>query len=336
MVDVQEYINREAPDIEARKLGLMDTAKALAEQKLTLPQYQLAGFTTPEQDAFLKAQQGIGGYVPYINLAGQGIQAGAAGVAQGQAGIAQGQAATQAAQNLLGGISGAPTQTQLDPYLNPFQQQVIDQTMQELDRRGATAEQNLAGQAQQAGAFGGSRFGVQGAELQRGLQDARGEALTQLNQQNYAQAMQGFQNQMERQRLAGMGIGALGQQYGGFGGQLAGMGTQLAGFGQQYAGLGAQAQAQAGQDVQSLLGIGGMQRQREQQTLDMQRQNALQAMYEPYQRLGFYGDILSQAPTSQQVISTATAPNVSPWQQAIGTGIGAMAGIAGARRMGVI
>ena len=308
MVDVQEYINREAPDIEARKLGLMDTAKALAEQKLTLPQYQLAGFQTPEQEAFIKAQQGIGGYAPYINLAGQGI--------------AQGQASTLAAQNLLGGITGAPTTTQLQPYLNPFQQQVIDQTMQELDKRGATAEQNLAGQAQQAGAFGGSRFGVQGAELQRGLQDARAQALTQLNTQNYGQALQGYQNQMERQRLAGLGIGALGQQQAGFGGQ--------------YAGLGAQEQAMAGQDIQSLLGIGGMQRQREQQILDMQRQNALQAMYEPYQRLGFYGDILAQAPTSQQVISTATAPNVSPWQQAIGTGIGALAGIAGARRMGVI
>jgi hypothetical protein len=308
MVDVQEYINREAPDIEARKLGLMDTAKALAEQKLTLPQYQLAGFQTPEQDAFLKAQQGIGGYAPYINLAGQGI--------------AQGQASTLAAQNLLGGITGAPTTTQLQPYLNPFQQQVIDQTMQELDKRGATAEQNLAGQAQQAGAFGGSRFGVQGAELQRGLQDARAQALTQLNTQNYGQALQGYQNQMERQRLAGLGIGALGQQQAGFGGQ--------------YAGLGAQEQAMAGQDIQSLLGIGGMQRQREQQILDMQRQNALQAMYEPYQRLGFYGDILAQAPTSQQVISTATAPNVSPWQQAIGTGIGALAGIAGARRLGVV
>ena len=127
---------------------------------------------------------------------------------------------------------------------------------------------------------------------------------------------------MERQRLAGLGIGALG--------------AQQAGFGGQYAGLGAQEQAMAGQDIQSLLGIGGMQRQREQQILAMQRQNALQAMYEPYQRLGFYGDILAQAPTSQQVIPTATAPSVSPWQQAIGTGVGALAGIAGARRMGVI
>jgi len=308
MVTTSEYINREAPDIEARKLGLMDSAKALAEQRLTLPQYQLAGFTQAEQDAFLKAQQGIGGYAPYLNLAGQGI--------------AQGQAATQQAQSLLGGVTGAPTQAQLDPYLNPFQQQVIDQTMQELDRRGATAQQDLAGQAQQAGAFGGSRFGVQGAELGRGLQDARAQALTQLNQQNYGQAMQGYQNQMERQRLAGLGIGALG--------------AQQAGFGGQYADLGAQAQGMAGQDIQSLLGIGGMQRQREQQIFDMQRQNALQAMYEPYQRLGFYGDILAQAPTSQQVIPTATAPSVSPWQQAIGTGVGALAGIAGARRMGVI
>ena len=305
---VEEYINREAPDIEARKLGLMDSAKALAEQRLTLPQYQLAGFTQAEQDAFLKAQQGIGGYAPWLNLAGQGI--------------AQGQASTLAAQNLLGGVTGAPTQAQLDPYLNPFQQQVIDQTMQELDRRGATAQQDLAGQAQQAGAFGGSRFGVQGAELGRGLQDARAQALTQLNQQNYGQAMQGYQNQMERQRLAGLGIGALG--------------AQQAGFGGQYAGLGAQAQGMAGQDIQALLGIGGMQRQQEQQLLDMQRQNALQAMYEPYQRLGFYGDILAQAPSSQQVIPTATAPNVSPWQQAIGTGVGALAGIGGARRMGVI
>jgi len=308
MVTTSEYINREAPDIEARKLGLMDSAKALAEQRLTLPQYQLAGFTQAEQDAFLKAQQGIGGYAPYLNLAGQGI--------------AQGQAATQQAQSLLGGVTGAPTQAQLDPYLNPFQQQVIDQTMQELDRRGATAQQDLAGQAQQAGAFGGSRFGVQGAELGRGLQDARAQALTQLNQQNYGQAMQGYQNQMERQRLAGLGIGALG--------------AQQAGFGGQYADLGAQAQGMAGQDIQSLLGIGGMQRQREQQIFDMQRQNALQAMYEPYQRLGFYGDILAQAPTSQQVIPTATAPSVSPWQQAIGTGVGALAGIAGARRMGVV
>ena len=41
-------IQREAPDIEARKLGLIDTAKALTEKGYTLPDYVLAGLT-PEQ-----------------------------------------------------------------------------------------------------------------------------------------------------------------------------------------------------------------------------------------------------------------------------------------------
>ena len=33
-MSVTEYINREAPDIEARKLGLIDTAKALTEKAI--------------------------------------------------------------------------------------------------------------------------------------------------------------------------------------------------------------------------------------------------------------------------------------------------------------
>ena len=36
---VEEYINREAPDIEARKLGLIDSAKALTENEYVLPDY---------------------------------------------------------------------------------------------------------------------------------------------------------------------------------------------------------------------------------------------------------------------------------------------------------
>jgi hypothetical protein len=48
MVTTTEYLQREAPDIEARRLGLIDTAKALADQPLTLPAQQVAGLT-PEQ-----------------------------------------------------------------------------------------------------------------------------------------------------------------------------------------------------------------------------------------------------------------------------------------------
>ena len=58
--------------------------------------------------------------------------------------------------------------------------------------------------------FGGSRYGVQQAELGGQQQDARAQALATLNAQNYGQAMQGYQGEMERQRMAGLGIGALG------------------------------------------------------------------------------------------------------------------------------
>ena len=291
---VQEYITREAPDIEARKLGLIDTAKALTEQGYTLPDFQQAQFSLPQQLAFANALQGIGAYQPFLQ---------------------QATAATQQGQNLLAGIAQAPTAAQIASYSNPFQQQVIDATMAELDKRGAQASGQLAGQAVQGGVFGGSRYGVQQAELSKNLQDARAQALATLNQQNYQQALQGAQNQLERQRLAGLGIGALGAQ-----------------FGQ----LGAQAQSLGAQDVNQLLGIGGLQQQFAQQGLDIARQNQLQQILQPYQQLGFYGDILQGAPSSAQMINTAQSPGISPLQAGIGTGIGALSGLAGLKKLGVI
>tara|TARA_Y100001937_G_scaffold79917_1_gene108309 strand:- start:5511 stop:6389 length:879 start_codon:yes stop_codon:yes gene_type:complete len=291
---VQEYIQREAPDIEARKLGLIDTAKALTEQGYTLPDFQQAQFTYPQQLAFANALQGIGAYQPFLD---------------------QARTATEQGQNLLAGIAQAPTAAQIASYSNPFQQQVIDATMAELDKAGAQASGQLAGQAVQGGVFGGSRYGVQQAELSKNLQDARAQALATLNQQNYQQALQGAQNQLERQRLAGLGIASLGGQF---------------------AQLGSQAQALGGQDVQNLLGIGGLQQQFAQQGLDIARQNQLQQILQPYQQLGFYGDILQGAPSSAQMINTAQSPGISPLQAGIGTGIGALSGLAGLKKLGVI
>tara|TARA_R100001460_G_C3552628_1_gene175254 strand:+ start:383 stop:1261 length:879 start_codon:yes stop_codon:yes gene_type:complete len=291
---VQEYVQREAPDIEARKLGLIDTAKALTEQGYTLPDLQQAQFSFPQQLAFANALQGIGAYQPYLQ---------------------QAQAATQQGQDLLAGIAQAPTAAQIESYSNPFQQQVIDATMAQLNKQAAQQQNQLAGDAVQGGVFGGSRYGVQQAELSGAQQQAQAQALAGLNAQNYSQALQGAQNQLERQRLAGLGIGALGGQY---------------------AQLGSQAQAMGGQDVQNLLGIGGLQQQFGQQSLDIARQNQLQKIMQPYQQLGFYGDILQGAPSSAQMINTAQNAGVSPLQAGIGTGIGALAGLGGLKKLGVI
>jgi len=293
-MSVQEYINREAPDIEARKLGLIDTAKALTEQGYTLPDYVLAGLTPEQLQAIQLQSQGIGSYAPYLTTAKDALTQG---------------------QNILSGITGAPTQTQLDAYMNPFQQSVIDATMAELDKQGAKAKASLAGQATLAGAFGGSRYGIAESELAENLQDARARALAQLNLQNFSQAQTGVQNQLERERLAGLGIASLAPQF---------------------SSLGAQEQALSAQDVSNLLGIGGFQQQFNQQQADIARQNQLQQIMAPYQQLSYYGDILQGAPSSAQVLSTSQTPPVSPLQSAIGTGIGAISGIAGLKKLGVV
>jgi len=308
MSEVQEYINREAADIEARKLGLMDSAKALIESGYEIPDYILADLTQDQKDALTLAQQGIGAYKPFLTQAEQAVQ--------------QGLGTTGYAASQLAGIGGAPTQAELDAYMNPFQQSVIDATMSELDKQGALAQQNLATQAQQAGAFGGSRFGVQEAELGGNLQDARARALAQLNMQNFGQAQAGVQNQLERERLAALGIGALGQQQAQLGSGLASLGAQTQGLAQQ--------------DVSNLLNIGGMQQQFAQQQEDVRRRNLLEDRMQPYQQLGFLSDIYQGAPTSSQVMSVGGAgTGASPLQQAIGTGVGMLAGIGGLKKLGV-
>ena len=68
----ETQIIREAPEIEAYKLGLLQDAKLLADKGITLPTQQVAGFTGLQDLAFKAAQQagGIGGYQPYLTQAG--------------------------------------------------------------------------------------------------------------------------------------------------------------------------------------------------------------------------------------------------------------------------
>jgi hypothetical protein len=222
---IQEQIIREAPEIEAIKLGLLQDAKGLAGIPLTLPPQQVAGLSGLQQQAFTGAEQegGIGGYQPFLGTGQATLGTGLGTLGTAFAPVSQAQTAAQGMQGLF-----APSD--LSPYTNPFQQQVIDETMAELNRQGQLQQNQLAANAVGAGAFGGSRFGVQEAELGRNLQDVRARALAQLNQQNYAQALQSAQQAFEAQQtrtgqasqlLSGIGqlTGQLGTQQAGIGGQ---------------------------------------------------------------------------------------------------------------------
>ena len=263
----------------------------LLGQQQKIPGQQVAGFTPTQTGAMNLASQGIGAYQPYLDAA-------------------------QAAQTAALGTAGAGTQAlssmQFDPsqvqqYMDPYQQNVTQDALKEMDRQGAMAQNQLAGQAVGAGAFGGSRFGIQQAEQARNLQDIKSRRIFEDMSRNYQQAV-GAMQAANTQRT---------QQAQGF----ANLGNVASGIGQRTGALGqAQQGAQAG-DVQQLMGIGGMQQQLQQQGLNTGYQNQLNSMMEPYRRLSFGQQMLQGlAPmggTTQQTV--APMPTTNPYVQAAGT-----------------
>ena len=153
---------REAPEIEARRLGLMDAAREVAMKQTTLPAYQVAAMTTPETEARTLARSGMAG----------------------QQQLTDATTAASGAQTAAGQTFNA---AQVQAAMNPYIQNVVNQVSDDYLAR----ENQLAAQAVQSGNFGGGREGVGIAELQRqkantlggiygqGYQSALGELQTQ-------------------------------------------------------------------------------------------------------------------------------------------------------------
>jgi hypothetical protein len=172
---------REAPQIEARKLQLMDTASGFAQDPVTIPGQEVADFTNLQNEAFTRTQQGLGKFQPYLN---------------------------EATQNLLSSTAAYDPSTAYKQYMNPYQNEVISGIEQQFDKMENQA--NLS--AAQAGAFGGARQGIQTAELGAQRAQAVGQAQAQNYQQAQQQAQAQFSNQMQRQQTAAQGLAGLGAQ----------------------------------------------------------------------------------------------------------------------------
>ncbi len=273
---------------QLRKLG----RAGIAQQ---IPGYEFAGFTPEQQQAFGLASQNVGSYAPALQQA-----MGSTGLAGGAftGGIGQALGATQAYN---------PTSAQA--FMDPYQQQVTNQALAEYDRQAQIAQQGLASQAQKVGAFGGSRMGVQEAELGKNLADIKSrrifEDLSRNFQQAQGAAMGAQESQQRRQLQAGQLLGQAGQG--------------LASLGKTQAGLGALGQQLGQADIQSLLGVGGMQQQLGQAQMEAKRQQQIQAQQEPFRRLGFASDILRGTPSSG--IQYTQQPPTNPYAQALGLGI---------------
>jgi len=183
----QTSYQREAPDIEARRVQLMDTAARLAAEgkqpttgDITIPTQGVAPLTPMQQQAFTDVSGGLGTYQPFLD---------------------------QAKQNILGSTAAYDPSTAYQQYMNPYQSEVtagIESQFQKLQNQAAA-------QAGQAGAFGGARQGVQTAELGRQQAEAVGQSLAQNYGQAQQQAQQQFTSQMGRQQQAGQQLAGLGQ-----------------------------------------------------------------------------------------------------------------------------
>ena len=137
--------------------------------------------------------------------------------------------------------------TAYQSYMSPYQQDVIDTTLQEFDVQAQKGLPGLAAQAIGAGAFGGGREGVQRAEYQAASDRNRAALQAGLLQQGFGQAQNLLASDFARNvQLAQQTPGLLGQQIS----ALTGLGAQQAARAQQ--GLTAQQQLLSRQALQPL------------------------------------------------------------------------------------
>ena len=282
---------------------MANTLGQMMGKPLNVPAQQLAGFSPTQQAAMQQAYSGIGAYRPYLQAAGAG-QTAALG-------------ATGAGIQSLGQMQFDPSRAQA--FMDPYQQAVTQDALKEIDRQSQMAENRLAGQAVGAGAFGGSRYGLQQSELARNAADMRSRRIFEDMSRNYQQAQAAAQAANQQRLQQGQGFGQLGQMTSGISGAMAGLGGQTQAMGQS--------------DVNQLMGIGGMQQQLAQTGLNTAYQNQLALQNAPRQQLSAGANILQQL--SPQMVgqqTTAPLPQTNPYAQAAGilaTGAGGLGALMG-------
>jgi hypothetical protein len=276
-------ISRPAPYLEAAGQTFLDLLTAKTGQAPTTAQMTAMSPTVAGQNVLSQAaQQQAATQAGLGALTFDPTTGAVTGAGQGT-GIAGYQPFLQQAQQYSG--PGAYQQ-----FMSPYQQDVINTTLSEYDRQRQIAQQGIASQAIQAGAFGGGREGVQQAEFGAQTLQNRAALQAQLLQQGYGQAQQAAGTAFSQQQT------------------LAALQPTLAASG-----------------IQQLGAAGTSNLAYQQAVLDAQRQAAQFAYQEPYQRLSVLGSGITSllagqgsTPYSQQLTPTGGAgQQASPLSQAL-------------------
>ena len=191
-----------------------------------------------------------------------------------------------------GQVTSAGMTAGMQPYMSPYQQQVIDATQASYQNQRAQGRQSIMDQAVAAGAFGGGREGVQ-----RGVYDAQTtlgatQLEADLRAQNFAQAQAAQQAGIQNQQ------------------GLAQLQPQL-----------------AQQNISTLSSLGAGQQALGQAQLDATAANTREKAYEEQQRLGFFGQQFAPF-TGGFGAASQFSTNTTPPPSTLNTilGVGTMAG----------
>ena len=221
------------------------------------------------------------------------------GIGQGT-GIAGYQPYLSAATGLLGPGAGTGVGT-VSSYMSPYTTNVIQAMKDQMADVKAQQDIQRNAQAVGAGAFGGARQGVQQSVADTEYNRMIGQMVAQQMGQSYNQA------QMARQ-----------QDYGNLTG-LAQLQPQL-----------------AMQNVGNIAQLGQQEQAYRQALQDTTAAQQKMALYEPYQRYGFFGEQLTGLMGGYPGGTRMTdQPAASPMQNLLGMGIGAGLGYAGMKNLGM-
>jgi len=261
------------------------------------------------------AQAGVGSYQPYL-------QAAQAGLTQAGTDVGAARGDISAARTTAGGLGALTGAQAYQPFMSPYQQDVIDTSLTEFDRQAQMRQQQMQDATLGVpGAFGGGREGVQLAEYQAGSDRNRLALEAQMRQQGFTQAgsdaQRAFQNQ---QAIASgqLGLGQAQQQ----------MGQQQLGLGREQMSLSNFERTGMGGDIGAYGQLGSMRQAQEQANLTANQQAAQTAAYEPYGRLNQYGQGLTGLAGGVAGMQYNQPAPSDPWTSALGTmmGVGGLFG----------
>jgi len=345
---VQPYVEDYSRRLLSSYFGAPGEYEGLISRPRDIPIEQTAGLTPLQIQARQQAGR-LGEYQPYLTEAGRlfGRQERALDEAYGylpgaREAVSGGLGALARAEETAMGTTGMYDPSAALDFYNPFEEQVVQQTLQDIGRQSAQADIGLRDRAVSSGAFGGARGRITQEELARQTGRGAAEAVAGIRGAGFGQAQQQAQQAFEQQRGAQQGLATMqaglggqqaqiGQALGGLGQLAAGMGGQFGQIGGGLAGLGQQSQQQLGAQIGMLNQLGQQGQATQQAALSRQFAGAQQLAQEPLQRLLTGQQLLAGSPMGGISGGTGTSAyqrGVYQQPSALGQAVGAFGTIA--------